>query len=57
MDDKQKMMRVECPECGYKMPIWYEEEAECRKVRVACKGRQCKNIFEIRIEEGKQQIK
>lgn len=54
---KQKMMQVECPYCGYKMPIFYDEDAESKGIHVTCKGRNCKHVFEVRIEQGKQQIK
>lgn len=54
--DKDKLMQVRCPECGYKMPIFYTDAAECNGVQVACKGRRCSNIFEVKIKHG-QQIK
>lgn len=45
MDNK----KVECPYCGYKMPLQYSKEAICRGIFVKCKGRNCKKIFEIKI--------
>lgn len=45
----RKRTKVKCPFCGYEMPVTYEEGAECRKVYVRCKGRNCKKEFEIRI--------
>ena len=50
-------MQVRCPCCGYKMPIVYDADAECRGVHIVCKGRSCKHIFEVRITQGKQQIR
>ena len=47
-------VRVECPVCGYKMPVSYTGEAECKGVMVACKGRNCHAVFELKIEKGKQ---
>lgn len=45
-----KMERVKCPYCGYIMPIEYEKEkAEAKGLFVKCKGRNCKKIFEIKI--------
>lgn len=55
--DKKKKYQVRCPYCGYKMPVFYDESAEGRGIHVACKGRSCKRVFELRIKQGKQQIK
>lgn len=55
--DIEKMkntVRVECPVCGYKMPVSYTGEAECKGVMVVCKGRNCHAVFELKIEKGKQ---
>ncbi|QOV18910.1 hypothetical protein INP51_13085 [Blautia liquoris] len=54
--EKKKSVQVQCPVCGYRMPIFYTEETECRKLKVPCKGRHCKNIIEVTIKDG-QQIK
>ncbi len=51
---KKQSLRVECPKCGYKMPIYYDETAECKGVTISCKGRNCHHVFEIKIEHGKQ---
>lgn len=51
---KEKKMQVECPECGYKMPVFYDKDAESKGVHIACKGRNCKHIFEIIIKKGQQ---
>lgn len=32
------------------MPLTYTENAVCRGVFVRCKGRNCKKVFEIKIE-------
>lgn len=52
--DRTKYAQVQCPKCGYRMPLFYTNEAECNGVRVACKGRKCSNIFEVKIKNGKQ---
>lgn len=52
--DRQKMQRVVCPVCGYRMPLLYTDGAESKGIHVTCKGRNCKHTFEVRIEKGKQ---
>lgn len=43
-------VRVRCPHCGYEMPITYDPGcAVCSGVFVRCKGRNCKRIFEIKL--------
>lgn len=54
--NKKKYTQVVCPECGYRMPLFFTEEAECKGIQVACKGRKCSHIFEVIIQSG-QQIK
>ncbi|WP_373102596.1 hypothetical protein [Blautia obeum] len=51
---KNSMHRVQCPECGYTMPIFFKESAECKGVMVACKGRNCHAFFEVKLKNGKQ---
>lgn len=51
---QEEMNRVECPECNYKMPIFFGKTAECSGVMVPCKGRNCRAFFEIKIVKGKQ---
>lgn len=51
---KKSMHQVQCPECGYKMPIFFEDSAECRGVMVACKGRNCHAFFEVKLKDEKQ---
>lgn len=42
--------KVKCPHCGYEMPITYDPDcARCSGVFVRCKGRNCKKVFEIKI--------
>lgn len=48
------MAQVECPECGYKMPVFYGSASECSGVAVSCKGRNCHAVFEVKIKKGKQ---
>lgn len=45
--------KVECPYCGYRMPIFYDDKAECHGLTVRCKGRNCKKEFEIKIKKTK----
>lgn len=52
--DKKAQMQVKCPKCGYKMPIFYDTDAESVGIHIVCKGRNCKNVFEVRIKKGKQ---
>lgn len=49
-----KKIKVQCPVCGYKMPVSYDGKANCEGVFTACKGRNCTVIFEIKIINGKQ---
>ncbi len=46
---KTKYKKIKCPNCGYEMPIFYDEKAKCNDIYVQCKGRNCKKIFEIKI--------
>lgn len=55
--DTKKKAQIICPKCGYKMPLFYAEEAESKGVFVTCKGRKCKSTFEVKIREGKQIVK
>ena len=44
------MQKVECPYCGYKMPIEYDKQkSKPKRIFVKCKGRNCKKEFEIKI--------
>ena len=54
--DKDERTQVECPRCGYKIPLLYDGTAESKGVFVTCKGRNCKHVFEVKIKQG-QQIK
>nr|DAY96734.1 MAG TPA: hypothetical protein [Caudoviricetes sp.] len=36
------------------MPLYYNDDAECKGVMVPCKGRNCHAFFELKIENGKQ---
>lgn len=47
MNDKKN--KVKCPYCGYLMPITYDRTAKCKGVYIRCKGKNCKRIFEIKI--------
>ena len=48
------LKKIRCPFCGYEMPLFYGGKAESRGIFAKCKGRNCKQLFEIRIgKEGK----
>lgn len=47
--NEEQLSKVECPYCGYKMPIRYGKNAIARGIFVQCKGRNCKKYFEIKI--------
>lgn len=42
--------KIECPFCGYKMPILADNAAEAKGIYVRCKARHCKKEFEIKIK-------
>lgn len=43
--------KVKCPYCGHEQSIQKSPDAVCRGLWIRCKARQCKKIFEIKIEE------
>lgn len=50
----EKLKKIACPHCGYKMPILYDPKtAEASGVFVRCKGRQCGQLFEVKINKPK----
>lgn len=49
-----KMRKVKCPFCGYEMPLWYTDTAECHGAQMKCKNRGCRKEFEVTIKKGKQ---
>jgi len=49
-----KKIKVQCPVCGYRMPVFYDEKANCEGAFITCKGRNCRTTFEIKIHNGKQ---
>lgn len=49
----QERKKIKCPICGYKMPIEYDKNAVCKGVFVVCKGRKCKQVFEIKLPKTK----
>ncbi len=58
MKEKKNLNKVRCPACGYTMPVFYANDAECEKVYIPCKGRHCNHVIELKIKNGKQiQIK
>lgn len=41
--------KVKCPYCGYEMPVTYGDNAVCKGVFLRCKGRNCRKVFEVKI--------
>ena len=48
------MKKVKCPICNYEMPLYYDEKTVCEALVVKCKGRNCKEEFEVNIKDNKQ---
>lgn len=46
--------KVICPHCGYEMPLIISEKADCHGITVRCKNKKCKQIFEVKVNKGKQ---
>ena len=46
--------RVICPYCGYRLPISYTQNSNCKEILVNCKGRSCKKSFNLIIKDGVQ---
>ena len=44
-----ELNKVICPHCGYQMPVFYTPESMCKLIYVRCKGRNCKQLFEIKL--------
>nr|DAZ24220.1 MAG TPA: cysteine-rich protein [Caudoviricetes sp.] len=53
-EKKIEKIKIKCPVCGYEMPERYSQSADCTGVFVRCKGKNCKQEFEIVIKNGKQ---
>lgn len=45
----KKKQKIKCPFCGYEMPIYFDDKSECKGVFIRCKGRNCKKVFEIKL--------
>ena len=43
--------KVCCPHCGYKMPIEVGKDAVCSGLYVRCKGKNCRQVFEIKVNK------
>lgn len=54
MTNSNKERKVVCPYCGYSMPLIFDSNSNCYGVFLTCKGRNCKNSFELRIVNGVQ---
>lgn len=48
--DPQKAQKIKCPYCGYAMPVFFVSNAKSTGIFVRCKGRNCKQFFEIRVK-------
>lgn len=46
--------RVICPYCGYRLPISFSSNSNCKEILVNCKGRSCKKSFNLIIKDGVQ---
>ena len=46
--------RVICPYCGYRLPLSYSSNSNCKEILVICKGRSCKKSFNLIIKDGVQ---
>ena len=46
--------RVICPYCGYRLPMWYSSNSNCKEILAICKGRYCKKSFNLIIKDGVQ---
>ena len=46
--------KVKCPYCGYGMPLRLSQTADCKGIFIKCKGKNCKQIFEIKVKNGRQ---
>ena len=49
MKKKENFKKVICPYCGYKNPVFYDEKSKSAGLFIVCKGRNCKKLFEISI--------
>lgn len=45
--------KVRCPYCGHAQKAQYEKNAQCRGVFIKCEARQCRKIFEIKINQDR----
>lgn len=50
----RNVKKVTCPHCGYEMPLIVSPDAECKGITVRCKNKKCKQVFEIKVNKGKQ---
>lgn len=46
--DKEKR-KVACPHCGRPVNVFVSRDARCRGVFLKCKNKDCKKIFELRL--------
>ena len=44
---------IKCPYCGHKINVSYSKGATSSGIFVRCKGKNCRQIFEIKVYKGK----
>lgn len=49
--EKSRMLRIKCPYCGYKMPVYFDPDKPPDEtgIYMRCKRRSCKRIFELKV--------
>ena len=54
MPEKTLMNQIVCPRCGQRAPLFFTRDASCSGLYAACKGRGCRTVFELVIDENGQ---
>lgn len=54
IDVFEDIKNVECPYCGYQLPIIYDKDTKVSGLLVRCKGRNCKRSFILEVNNGVQ---
>ena len=54
MPDKALMNQIICPRCGQRAPLFFSGKARCSGLFALCKGRGCRCIFELVVDERGQ---
>ena len=55
LETLETIKNVQCPYCGYLLPLIYTKDTTVSGLLVSCKGRQCKRNFVLNIKKGRQQ--